>query len=106
MPFTENEIFRCSRWREAMADDLNIISRQRVADDNMVLPAAPDPRLLLASIVHDFNALLAPIVSVLEEMQCRGTGTARQLKKIDGAIYCAFRAKTLARQLLDFASPR
>jgi signal transduction histidine kinase len=43
---------------------------------------------------------------VLEEMQSRGTETERQLKKIDGAIYCAFRAKTLARQLLDLASPR
>ena len=45
-------------------------------------------------------------MSVLEEMQCRGVGTARQQKKLDGAIYCAFRAKTLARELLDFASPR
>jgi signal transduction histidine kinase len=62
--------------------------------------------LLLASIVHDFNILLTPIVSVLEEMQSCGAVTTRQLKKIDGAIYCAFRAKTLARQLLDFASPR
>ena len=89
-----------------MADNLSMMSRQRVINDNIVLPAAPDPRVLLASIVHDFNVLLTPIVSVLEEMQGRGTGTARQLKKIDGAIYCAFRAKTLARQLLDFASPR
>lgn len=89
-----------------MADDLNMTSGRPVADDNIVLPPVPDPRVMLASIVHDFNALLTPIVCVLEEMQGRGTGTARQLKKIDGAIYCAFRAKTLARQLLDFASPR
>ena len=89
-----------------MADNLNVTSGQRVADDNIALPAVPDPRVLLASIVHDFNILLTPIVSVLEEMQGRGAGTARQLQKIDGAIYCAFRAKTLARQLLDFASPR
>jgi signal transduction histidine kinase len=89
-----------------MADNLNMMSRQRVTDDNIVLPEAADPRVLLASIVHDFNVLLTPIVSVLEEMQGRGAATARQLKKIDGAIYCAFRAKTLARQLLDFASPR
>jgi len=61
--------------------------------------------VLLASIVHDFNILLTPIVSVLEEMQSRGVGTARQLKKVDAAIYCAFRAKTLGRQLLDFATP-
>ena len=89
-----------------MADNLNMTSEQRVANDNIDLPAVPDPRVLLASIVHDFNILLTPIVSVLEEMQGRGAVTARQLKKIDGAIYCAFRAKTLARQVLDFASPR
>ena len=67
---------------------------------------ATDPRQLLASIVHDFNNLLTPVVSILEELQARGTGTSRQLKKIDAAIYCAFRAKILARQLLDFANPR
>jgi signal transduction histidine kinase len=76
------------------------------ADDHTTLPPVPDPRVLLGSIVHDFNNLLTPIVSVLEEMQGRGAGTERQLKKIDGAIYCAFRAKTLAGQLLDLASPR
>jgi signal transduction histidine kinase len=90
-----------------MADNLSATSGQRVTDDNIALLPAPDPRVLLASIVHDFNIFLTPIVSVLEEVQGgRGAGTARQMKKIDGAIYCAFRAKTLARQLLDFASPR
>jgi signal transduction histidine kinase len=89
-----------------MADNLKMTFGQRVTDDNVALPPVPDPRVLLASIVHDFNILLTPIVSVLEEMQGRGAGTERQLKKIDGAIYCAFRAKILARQLLDFASPR
>lgn len=67
---------------------------------------ATDSRLLLSSIVHDFNNLLTPIVTILEELQARHVGTSRQLKKIDGAIYCAFRAKVLARQLLDFANPR
>ncbi|KUM27223.1 hypothetical protein AU467_02170 [Mesorhizobium loti] len=67
---------------------------------------AADPRLLLASIVHDFNNLLTPVVSVLDELQGRGAGTPRQLRKIDAAIYCAFSAKILARQLLDFANPR
>jgi signal transduction histidine kinase len=89
-----------------MADNLNMTFGQRVTEDTIALPPVPDPRLLLASIVHDFNILLTPIVSVLEELQGRGAATERQLKKIDGAIYCAFRAKTLARQLLDFASPR
>ena len=66
---------------------------------------ATDSRLLLSSIVHDFNNLLTPIVTILEELQGRHVGTSRQLKKIDGAIYCAFRAKVLARHLLDFANP-
>ena len=89
-----------------MADNLNTTYWPRGSDDGRAAPTALDPRVLLASMVHDFNIFLTPIVSVLEEMQGRGTGTARQLKKIDGAIYCAFRAKTLARQLLEFASPR
>src|SRR4051794_35480209 len=67
---------------------------------------ATDSRLLLSSVVHDFNNLLTPIVTILEELQARHIGTSRQLKKIDCAIYCAFQAKVLARQLLDFANPR
>ncbi|MGX5846662.1 ATP-binding protein [Mesorhizobium sp. PL10] len=74
--------------------------------DEPITAYATDLRLLLASIVHDFNNLLTPIVNILEELQSRRFGTCRQLKKIDGAIYCAFRAKILARQLLDFANPR
>ncbi|WP_167458778.1 sensor histidine kinase [Mesorhizobium kowhaii] len=65
-----------------------------------------DPRLLLSSIVHDFNNQLTPIVNILEELQRRRDSTGRELGKIDAAIYCAFRAKVLARQLLDFANPR
>ncbi|AYG62188.1 ATP-binding protein [Rhizobium jaguaris] len=67
---------------------------------------ATDSRLLLSSIVHDFNNLLTPIVTILEELQARHVGTSRQLKKIDGAIYRAVLAKVLARQLLDFVNPR
>jgi signal transduction histidine kinase len=65
-----------------------------------------DPRLLLSSIVHDFNNLLTPVVNILEELQLRRDNTRRELGKIDAAIYCAFRAKALSRQLLDFANPR
>ena len=79
-------------------------SRYRSVDEDTA--AGTDPRMLLASIVHDFNNLLTPIVTIMEELQRQKTGTPRQLRKIDGAIFCAFRAKTLARQLLDFASSR
>ena len=65
-----------------------------------------DPRLVLSSIVHDFNNLLTPVVTILEELQRRRAGTSREIGKIDGAIHCAFRAKALARQLLDLANPR
>ena len=56
--------------------------------------------------MHDFNNLLTPVLTILEELQGRRVGTSRQLKKLDGAIYCAFRAKILARELLDFTNPR
>ncbi|CAH2395192.1 hypothetical protein MES5069_1000007 [Mesorhizobium escarrei] len=56
--------------------------------------------------MHDFNSLLTPVLTILEELQARRAGTSRQLRKLDGAIYCAFRAKILARELLDFTSPR
>jgi hypothetical protein len=60
--------------------------------------AGSDPRMLLASIVHDFNSFLTPIVNIMQELQRPKTGTRKQLS----AIFCAFRAKVLARQLLDF----
>ncbi|CAN7661484.1 ATP-binding protein [Phyllobacterium sp. LjRoot231] len=89
-----------------MTNNISLLPRHCGTDDGTAAPTTPDPRVLLASMVHDFNIFLTPIVSVLEEMQGRGAETARQLRKIDGAIYCAFRAKTLSRQLLEFASPR
>jgi len=61
---------------------------------------------LLSSIVHDFNSLLTPVVIALEDLQRRRAGTSRELGKIDAAIYCAFRAKVLARQLLELANAR
>jgi signal transduction histidine kinase len=89
-----------------MMNNISLLPEHCGADDGSAAPTALDPCVLLSSMIHDFNLFLTPIVSVLEEMQSGGAGTARQLKKIDGAIYCAFRAKTLARQLLNFASPR
>lgn len=93
------------RLPEPQAPEL-IESSYRGADEPITAVATTDPWLLLASIVHDFNNLLTPIVNILEELQSRSHGTSRQLTKIDAAIYCAFRAKVLARQLLDFAHPR
>jgi hypothetical protein len=60
--------------------------------------AGSDPGMLLAS--HDFNSFLTPIVNIMQELQRPKTGTRKQLR--DGAIFCAFRAKVLATQLLDF----
>ncbi|MGX5828185.1 ATP-binding protein [Mesorhizobium sp. 43Arga] len=65
-----------------------------------------DPRQLLSSIVHDFNNLLTPVVTILEQLQRPGSGPPGQRKKIDAAIHCTFRAKLLARQLLNFANPQ
>lgn len=72
-------------------------------------PVPPDARMdtwPLSSIVHDFNNLLTPVVVVLEDLQRRRAGTSRELGKIDAAIYCAFRAKVLARELLELADAR
>ncbi|RWA64059.1 MAG: HAMP domain-containing histidine kinase [Mesorhizobium sp.] len=69
------------------------------------VPPYMDP-CLLSSIVHDFNNLLTPVVIALEDLQRRRAGTSRELGKIDAAIYCAFRAKVVARQLLEFANAR
>ncbi|MER8634261.1 ATP-binding protein [Mesorhizobium opportunistum] len=80
-------------------------SRYQGVDVDFDKAAEMDPRMLLASIVHDFNNLLTPIVSIMEELQRLRAGSPRQLRRIDGALFCAFRAKTLARQLLDFAAP-
>ncbi|TGR72944.1 sensor/response regulator hybrid, partial [Mesorhizobium sp. M2D.F.Ca.ET.223.01.1.1] len=46
------------------------------------------------------------VVIALEDLQRRRAGTTRELGKIDAAIYCAFRAKVLARQLLELANSR
>ena len=75
-----------------MMNNISLLPEHCGADDGSAAPTALDPCVLLSSMIHDFNLFLTPIVSVLEEMQSGGAGTARQLKKIDGAIYCAFRA--------------
>ncbi|EHK52573.1 robable sensor/response regulator hybrid [Mesorhizobium alhagi CCNWXJ12-2] len=89
-----------------MIDERPRTFRHCSTDDGTDAVAGMDPRILLASIVHDFNSLLTPIVTIMEDLQRQEVGSPRQLKRIDGAIFCAFRAKTLARQLLDFANPR
>lgn len=81
-----------------MTNNISLLPKHGATDDRTAVPTALDQRMLLSSMIHYFNIFLTP--------QSRGAGTARQLKKIDGAIHCAFRARTLARQLLDFASPQ
>lgn len=58
-----------------------------------------------ASVVHDFNNFLTPIMSILAELQHHQVGSPRQIRRIDGAIFCAYRASILARQLLDDGEP-
>ena len=81
-------------------------SAHRRLEESVAPFSAVEPRLLLSSIVHDFNSLLTPVLTILEELQSRRAGTSRQLRKLDGAIYCPFIAKILARKLLDFTNPR
>ena len=80
--------------------------RYSCANENTAASPGTDPRLLLASIVHDFNNFLTPIVTIMDELQHQKAGPPRQLRRIDAAVFCAFRAKTLARQLLDIATPQ
>lgn len=89
-----------------MIEQQPLKSRCRSIDENTVARSGTDPRVLLASIVHDFNIFLTPIVTIMEEIQAQQLGTPGQLRRIDAAVFCAFRAKALARQLLDFANPR
>ncbi|TIP09182.1 hypothetical protein [Mesorhizobium sp.] len=89
-----------------MIEQQPLTSRYRSAHENSTAQSGTDPRVLLASIVHDFNNFLTPIVTIMEEMQTQKMGSPGQLRRIEAAIFSAFRAKTLARQLLDFANPR
>src|SRR4051794_18333027 len=65
-----------------------------------------DARVLQAAIVHDFNNLLTPVINIMTELQRQQIGTPRQLARIEGAMFCAFRASALARQLLDASEIR
>ncbi|QIA20740.1 sensor/response regulator hybrid [Mesorhizobium sp. AA22] len=98
--------FRPLRWREDMIEQQPLTSRCRSIDENTVALSGTDPRVLLASIVHDFNNFLTPIVTIMEEMQAQQLGTPGQLRRIDAAVFCAFRAQALARQLLDITTSR
>lgn len=89
-----------------MNEDQSRQSWRRTTSEDDAVGAGTDPRILLASIVHDFNNFLTPIISTLEDQQRQDVVSPRHRKRLDGAIFCAFRARTLARQLLDFAHPR
>jgi signal transduction histidine kinase len=67
---------------------------------SLVADGPAGERNRLASIVHDFNNFLTPIVNILVDLQRQKAGTARQIRRIDGAIFCAYRAGILARQLI------
>lgn len=91
---------------EDMIEQRPLTSPYRRVDEDTTAQPDTDPRVLLASIVHDFSNFLTPIVTILEELQGQKVGTPRQVTRIDAAIFCAFRANVLARQLLDFATPQ
>lgn len=74
--------------------------------DGSVPPYMQIDPCVLASVVHDLNNLLTPVVIVLQDLQRRRAGTSREVGKIDAAINCAFRAKVLARQLIQLANSR
>ena len=58
---------------------------------------------LTGGVAHDFNNLLTPILGVLDMLHCKGIGTERDRRLIDGAMQSAERAKTLVQRLLSFA---
>ncbi|TIW46390.1 MAG: sensor/response regulator hybrid, partial [Mesorhizobium sp.] len=75
-----------------MIEQQPLTSRYRSAHENSTAQSGTDPRVLLASIVHDFNNFLTPIVTIMEEMQTHKMGSPRQLRRIDAALFSAFRA--------------
>ena len=59
-----------------------------------------------AAIVHDLNNFLTPIVWVLASLQERHSDSSMQRQRIEGAIACADRARSLVRQLSDIGASR
>ena len=52
-----------------------------------------------AGIVHDLNNLLTPVIWILASLRETQAGTPVQYQRIEGAIACAERARSLVRQL-------
>lgn len=52
-----------------------------------------------ASIAHDVNNLLTPIILIMSSLQDEQVGTPKQRERIKGAVACAGRLQSLVRQL-------
>jgi signal transduction histidine kinase len=59
-----------------------------------------------AGIVHDLNNLLTPVIWILASLRETQAGTPVQYQRIEGAIACAERARSLVRQLSDIQAGR
>ena len=70
---------------------------------------AADTRMVDAgriSIAHDLNNLLTPVIWMLATLQEKQVGAPTQRRRIEGAIACADRARSLVRQLADTRASR
>ncbi len=60
----------------------------------------------LAGIVHDLNNLLTPVIWMLDSLREKQAGTAVPCERIEGAMACAERARSLVCQLSDIQARR
>ena len=56
------------------------------------------------AIAHDLNNLLTPVIWMLVTLQEKQVGSPTHHQRIEGAIACADRARSLVRQLADIRS--
>lgn len=70
------------------------------------LPELQKMRLVGATVAHDLNNLLTPILHILSNLQRERIGSPSQRQCIEDAIGCVHRASALTGQLLDISHLR
>jgi signal transduction histidine kinase len=70
------------------------------------LPELQKMRLVGATVAHDLNNLLTPILHILSNLQRERIGSPSQRQYIEDAIGCVHRASALTGQLLDISHLR